>query len=61
MHLPYSQTVFKFVHDYKANTRSSNDEFGKGYSLIWVNMVIVHNNSFMQSTDVTDRNPLLYS
>jgi len=58
MHLPYSQTVFKFVHDYKANTRFSNDEIGKSYSLIWVNMVIVRNNSFMQSTDVTDKNPL---
>jgi len=29
MYLPYSQTVFKLVHNYRANTRFSNDEFGK--------------------------------
>jgi len=61
IHLPYSQTVFKFVHNYQAITHFSNDEFGKNYSLIWVNMVIAYNNSFVQSTDVTDRNPLLCS
>ena len=61
IHLPYSQTVFKSVHNYKANTRFSNDEFGKNYSLIWVNMLNVYNNAFVQSTDVTDRNPLLCS
>ena len=37
----------------------SNDEFGKNCHLIWINMVIVYNNSFVQSTEVTDRNPLL--